>query len=316
MAKMELYRKYRPGNLEEVVGNETAIKSLKAELENGSHVFLLTGPAGCGKTTIARIMAKEVGAGELSIHEINSAKNRGIETAREVEEQMRFNPGDGDALVWIFDECHQWLAPVQNAFLKAFEDTPEHVYFFLCTTDPQKLIAPLKTRCSIINVSPLSDEEMKYLLKRTSRAEGIKLSGEVYEKIIEMAQGGSRKALKLLAKVLYLDSDEERFEVLKKENVSENEESKALCQALLKPGKSFQDLAHILKSIDLSEPEKVRQGIMGYMNAVLMNGKPTAQAVSAMQAFGSADTYRNGKFALTIALLDYIDLLGNDDEDD
>lgn len=309
MAKMELYRKYRPGSLDEVVGNETAIKSLKAELENGSHVFLLTGPAGCGKTTIARIMAKEVGAGELSIHEINSAKNRGIETAREVEEQMRFNPGDGDALVWIFDECHQWLGPVQNAFLKAFEDTPEHVYFFLCTTDPQKLIAPLKTRCSIINVTPLTDDEMKYLLKRTSRAEGIKLSAEVYDKIIEMAQGGSRKALKLLAKVLYLDNDEERFEVLKKENVSENEDCIELCRALLKTGKSFSDLAGILKSIDTTEAEKIRQAVMGYMNSVLMNGKPTAQAVAAMQAFSSADTYRNGKFALTVALLDYMDLL-------
>lgn len=308
MVKMELYRKYRPENLEQVVGNETAIKSLKAELENGSHVFLLTGPAGCGKTTIARIMAKEVGAGELSIHEINSAKNRGIETAREVEEQMRFNPGDGDALVWIFDECHQWLSPVQNAFLKAFEDTPESVYFFLCTTDPQKLIAPLKTRCSIINVSPLSDEDMKYLLKRTARAEGIKLNSEVYEKIIEIAQGGSRKALKLLAKVLYLDNDEERFEILKKENISENEDCIELCRALLKKGKSFSELSEILKNIDLSEPEKVRQAVMGYMNSVLLSGKPSLEAVSAMQAFGSADTYRNGKFALTIALLDTIDL--------
>ena len=309
MKKEELYRRYRPQNLSEVVGNETAIKSLKAELENGSHVFLLTGPAGCGKTTIARIMAKEVGAGELSIHEINSAENRGIETAREVQEQMRYNPGDGDALVWIFDECHQWLAPVQNAFLKAFEDTPEHVYFFLCTTDPQKLIAPLKSRCSIINVAPLTDDEMRYLLKRTARAEGIKLSGEVYDKIIEVAQGGSRKALKLLAKVLYLDNDEERFSVLKSENVSESEETIELCRALLKKGSTFSSIAEIVKSLDVSDPEKIRQAVMGYMNTVLLNGKLIPEAVASMQAFGSADTYRNGKNAITIAILDYFDLL-------
>ena len=309
MAKMELYRKYRPDNLDDIVGNETTIKSLRKELENGSHVFLMTGPAGCGKTTIARIMAKEVGAGELSIHEINSAENRGIETAREVQEQMRYNPGDGDALVWIFDECHQWLAPVQNAFLKAFEDTPEHVYFFLCTTDPQKLIAPLKTRCSIINVSPLTDDEMRYLLKRTARAEGIKLNGEVYDKIIELAQGGSRKALKLLAKVLYLDTDEERFSVLKSENVSESKETIELCRALLKKGSTFSSIAEIVKSLDISDPEKIRQAVMGYMNAVLLNGKLIPEAVASMQAFGSADTYRNGKNAITIAILDYFDLL-------
>ena len=310
MGKMELYRKYRPSTLDDVVGNETTIKSLKKELENGSHVFLMTGPAGCGKTTIARIMAKEVGAGELSIHEINSAENRGIETAREVQEQMRYNPGDGEALVWIFDECHQWLAPVQNAFLKAFEDTPESVYFFLCTTDPQKLIAPLKTRCSIINVSPLTDDEMRYLLKRTARAEGIKLNGEVYDKIIELAQGGSRKALKLLAKVLYLDNDEERFSVLKGESPSDNEETISLCRNLLKKGATFSTLSEILKNLDVSDPEKIRQAVMGYMNSVLLNGKLLPEAVAAMQAFGSADTYRNGKNALTIALLDYFDLLG------
>ena len=211
--KMELYRKYRPETLEDMVGNEATIKSLKKELENGSHVFLMTGPAGCGKTTLARIMAKEVNAGPLSIHEINSAENRGIDTAREIMEQMRYNPSDGDAIVWILDEMHQITSAGQNALLKALEDTPEHCYFFLCTTDPQKLIAPLKTRCSIINVKPLTNEEMTYLLKRTARSEKIKLGNEVYERICEIAQGGSRKGLKLLAKVIYLDSDEERLEV-------------------------------------------------------------------------------------------------------
>ena len=306
--KMELYRKYRPQNLSEMVGNEATIKSLKAELENGSHVFLFTGPAGCGKTTLARIIAKEVGAGDLSIKEINSAENRGIDTAREVQEQMRYNPSDGDALVWIFDECHQWLAPVQNAFLKAFEDTPEHVYFFLCTTDPQKLIAPLKTRCSIINVKPLTNEEMTYLLKRTARAEKIKMGSEVYERICEIAQGGSRKGLKLLAKVLYLESDDERLEVLKQGEDNETEQSLELCRALCK-NSSLKTLFQLLKETDTSDAEKVRQCVMGYMNSCILKGSVTNEIVATLQAFSSADTYRNGKVALTVAILDRADLL-------
>lgn len=311
MEKMELYRKYRPETLDDMVGNEATIKSLKKELENGAHTFLMTGPAGCGKTTLARIMAKEVNAGPLSIHEINSAENRGIDTAREVMEQMRYNPSDGDAIVYIFDECHQWLTPVQNAFLKALEDTPEHCYFFLCTTDPQKLIAPLKTRCSIINVKPLTNEEMTYLLKRTARAEKVKVGAEVYERICEIAQGGSRKGLKLLAKVLYLEDDEERLEVLKAGEDNETPESIELCRALVGKGANWSKLGVLLKRIDMSDPEKVRLGVMGYMNAVLLNGKATAQAVAAMQAFSQADTYRNGKNAITVACLDYLDMLGD-----
>ena len=310
MEKLELYRKYRPQNLSEMVGNEATIKSLKAELENGSHVFLFTGPAGCGKTTLARIIAKEVGAGDLSIREINSAENRGIDTAREVMEQMRYTPTDGNALVWIFDECHQWLAPVQNAFLKALEDTPEHVYFFLCTTDPQKLITPLKSRCSIINVKPLNDEEMTYLLKRTARAEQIKISNDICERICEIAQGGSRKALKLLGKVLYLDSDEERLEVLRVDDSSENPETIELCRLLTNKGANFKKASAILKQMDLSEPEKVRQAVMGYMNACLLKGSDSLEIVSAMQAFSNADTYRNGKFAITVAVLDAFDIRG------
>ena len=309
MENFELYRKYRPETLEDVVGNESTIKALKKELENGSHVFLMTGPAGCGKTTLARIMAREVGAGELSIREMNSAENRGIDTAREIMEQMRYNPSDGKALVWILDEVHQLSSAAQNAFLKALEDTPSHVYFFLATTDPQKLIAPLKTRCSIITVQPLKDEEMLYLLKRTARSEKVKLNSEIYEKIIEIAQGGSRKALKLLSKVLFLDSDEERLEVLRTSSDSDSPEAIEFCRALLNKN-SFTKLASILKELlKVEDAEKLRQCVMGYMNSVLLSGKLSPEAVATMQAFSSADTYKNGKNALTVALLDRMDLL-------
>lgn len=306
---MELYRKYRPQTVEEMVGNESAIKAVEKELENGSHVFLFTGPAGTGKTTMARIIARKVGAGELSIREINSAENRGIDTAREVQENMRYLPSDGSALVWIFDECHQWLAPVQNAFLKAFEDTPEHVYFFLCTTDPQKLIAPLKSRCSIVAMKPLSDEQMTYLLKRTARAEGKKLTPEIVKAICEQSEGGSRKALKLLSKVLYLDTDEERLEVLSAGD-EENSQTIELCRCLLSQGCTWTKIAVILKTLDLSEPEKVRMAVMGYMNSVLLNGKMNHTAVCALQAFSANPTFSNGRFQITVACLDFLELLG------
>lgn len=299
----ELYRKYRPSSFDELVGNEATIKAVRKELENGSHVFLMTGPAGTGKTTLARIIAREVGADDLGIHEINSAENRGIDTAREIMEQMRYLPSTGKANVWILDEIHQQTNASQNALLKPLEDTPEHCYFFLCTTDPQKLIKPLVSRCSVVTMQPLSDLEMAFLLKRTAKAEGRKITKEVGEKIIEIAQGGSRKALKTLSKVLYLDDVEEQLEVLNKETVSDDTDTKELCQACMR-NTSLNNLLSILKKIDLSEPERVRQAVMGYMNAVILNGKISSEIVATLQAFSSADTYRNGKFALTVALLD------------
>ena len=306
---MELYRKYRPSEFDDVVGNDIAIKTIRKELDNGTHVFLFTGPAGCGKTTLARIIAKEVGASELSITEINSADNRGIDTARDILEKMRYNPADGSAMVWILDEVHMVTVQGQNALLKALEEVPETVYFILCTTDPQKLIEPLKSRCSIVAVKPLSNNDMTFLLKRTARSEGVKLSSEVYERICELANGGSRKALKLLAKVINLDDDDERMDALKDGDPEENPQTIELCRALV--GKSSKgDVLRIVKDLDLSDVERVRQAVMGYMNSVILSGRKNDKAECAMQAFSEADTYRNGKFAITVAILDYFSMMG------
>lgn len=306
----ELYRRYRPTKFEDVVGNDIAIKTIKKELENGTHVFLFTGPAGCGKTTLARIVAKEVGVGDLSLNEINSADNRGIDTARDIMEKMRFNPADGSALMWILDEVHMMTIQGQNALLKALEEVPESVYFALCTTDPQKLIEPLKSRCSIVNVKPLDDSDMTYLLKKTARSENVKLGNEVYEKICEISNGGCRKALKLLAKVLYLEDDEERIDALENSTTSDdNPETIELCRALVGKG-TRKDVLALVKKLDLSDCERVRQAIMGYMNSVIMSGRPNGRAECAMQAFSEADTYRNGKFAIIVAILDFFEMLG------
>lgn len=305
----ELYKKYRPRTFEEMVGNTSAIKSMQKELENGSHVFLLTGASGTGKTTLARIVAGMVGATDMSIHELNSSNNRGIDSARDIMEEMQYTPITGESTVYILDECHQITATAQNSFLKALEDTPAHVYFFLCTTDPQKLIAPLKTRCSIINLSPLTDKEMQFLIKRTARAEKLTVSADVVKLIVSIAEGSSRKALKELQKVLYLDDEEEKLDLLKADMTGEENESIELCRVLMKKDTKWADIASVLRTLNIQDAERVRQSVMGYMNSVLLKGTRIPEAESALQAFGEQSTYQNGKFSITIACLDYLSLL-------
>lgn len=306
----ELYRRYRPTKFEDVIGNDIAIKTIKKEIENGTHVFLFTGNAGCGKTTLARIIATEVGATDLSITEINSADNRGIDTARDIMEKMRYNPADGSAMVWILDEVHMVTTAGQNALLKALEEVPESVYFILCTTDPQKLIEPLKSRCSIINVKPLDKDNMVYLLRKTAKAEGVKIGIDVYERIADLAEGGSRKALKLLAKVINLDDDEERLEALEDVDADENPETIELCRALMNNRKGKSESLKLVKALDLSDAEKVRMAVMGYMTAVILNSGGNQRAECALQVFSEADTYRNSKFAITVAVLDFYEMVG------
>ena len=309
--KMELYRKYRPAKFDEVVGNEMAIKTIRQELKHGSHVFLMTGAAGTGKTTVARIMANYLKAGPMSVFEINSAENRGIDSAREIMEKMRYNPSDGESMVWILDEFHQQTRPAQEAFLKPLEETPSHVYFFICTTNPEKLIAPLKSRCSLVVMKPLLPEEMEHLIIRTIEAENkntfvdpVEISENVIGRIVETANGSGRKALKLLGKVLYLDNDKERLKALR--DVSNEDEAKEtidFCRALYS-GKNWSTVAGLLQKMDLTEPESIRYAVLGYGNSILMKGMNNS-ALKVMEAF-SMDTYTTGKFGLTIMAADAV----------
>lgn len=309
---MELYNKYRPESFDKILGNDLAVKSLKSELEANHHVFLVTGPSGTGKTTLARACAKEMGCDDLSIREINASDDRGIDAMRGIKEEMRYAPPNVNGkLVFIFDECHSITPPAQECILKMLEDCPEWVYIFLCTTNPEKLLETIKTRCSKITMKPLDLQTMTGLLRRVIHYEEKSINVDIVNEIAALAKGSSRMALKILGSVLYLESDEERLAYIRENNFSdENEDAIELCRALIKQEgwNKYAECLEKLKDELETSSEGVRHLVMSYAISVLKKGMNPV-AVAMLQAFSNADTYKNKGKAIWVAVLDYMSML-------
>ncbi len=308
---MELYVKYRPSTLDGILGNDLAVKSVKSEVQAGHHVFLFTGSAGCGKTTLARAIAAEVGGNELTIHELNSSENRGIDTVRDIMDEIRYRPADGNS-VYILDEYHMQTNAAQQAALKMFEECPEWCYFFICTTEPGKVIDAIKTRCSRIELKPLDHDTMFKLLRRVAHNEGVTVSLDVLHKVADLSEGSSRKALKTLGQVLYLENDEERMKYLEQNSFSdENEDIYKLCQSLFKQEgwKAYMECLEKAKDDVKANPESVRFLIMSYARTVLKKGL-NIRAAAMLKAFSGVDTWRNKEYAIYEGIIDLMELTG------
>jgi len=304
-----LYNKYRPQTFEEMIGNTIELETLQKELDKETHsnVFLLIGPQGTGKTTLARIIAKKFGASDIDIREVNTASNRGIDTARAIISDMQMMPVSGDSIAFIMDEAGRWTTDMQNAMLKPLEDTPDFVYFFLCTTDPQKLIKPLRSRCTEIKLSFLTEQQTIKLLKRVSKKESFELFPDVADAIAKSSEGCPRKALVILDSIMGLDSEEKQLKFLSKNTISENdEEAIELCRVLLNSKSNWGDIAKVIKSLaakgKLDDAESIRYMVLGYMNSVILNSGMNDRAIRIMSAF-SEPTYNTGKFGITIACI-------------
>lgn len=309
---MTLHLKYRPDTLDEVVGNKDVIQVLRDQLTEGakqplSKSLLFHGPTGCGKTTLGRIIARELGAKGNDLREIDSADFRGIETIRDIRKQSSYKPLESPCRVWILDEVHRLTGDAQSALLKALEDTPPHVYYILCTTDPQKLLPTIKGRCAHYQVSPLTDKEMKRLLRHVVKAEEDSLPKEIYDQITQDSMGYPRNALQVLAQVLAVE-EEKRMEVARR-TAEVQSKTIELCRALTQ-GTSWGAVAQILKGLKEEEPEQIRRAVLGYCQSVLLGQTRNDGVAGVMEEF-IEPFYNSGFPGLTLAC--YNVLFGGED---
>ena len=274
---MSLHLDYRPQNLDEIIGNQDTILKLEKQLKNpdGPHVYLFYGPRGCGKTTLDRIAALMVDCDPRDINEVDVANNRGVKSAEELRDSVRYLPMFGKVKAYILDEVHKGTPAYFNALLKTLEDTPKHVYFFLSTTEPEKVLKTVRSRCSQYAVEALTQKEIIKLLEWVCEEEEADLRKEELKKISEVCEGIPREALIILDQVIDLEP-EERLKAIETTKQREKELID-LCRALLDK-KKWKVIAGILKGLK-GEPESIRHGVLGYMNTVLLSGNESAALI-------------------------------------
>ena len=202
-----LYRKYRSKKLSEIVGQTHITRLLERALKRGTvaHAYLLTGPRGVGKTSIARILAHEINnlpytdeSTHLDIIEIDAASNNSVEDIRDLRDKVQIAPVSAPKKVYIIDEVHMLSKSAFNALLKTLEEPPEHVVFILATTDADKLPATILSRVQRFNFRLISEADVVAHLRTIAEAERIKIDDDALRLIAEQGQGSFRDSISLL----------------------------------------------------------------------------------------------------------------------
>ena len=218
-SEVVLYRKYRPKDFSEVLGQEHITKALLGALKQRqiAHAYLFAGPRGTGKTSVARILARGIGTDEGDIHEIDAASNRGVDDARDLREAVNTMPFNSPQKVYIIDEVHMLTKEAFNTLLKTLEEPPKHVIFILATTELEKVPETIISRCQTFQFRKPTQKILSKLALEIAEKEETKISIPAAELIALFSDGSFRDMHGILQKTIAVTGGKE----IKVEDVEE-----------------------------------------------------------------------------------------------
>lgn len=204
-----LYRQYRPQGFKEVHGQDHIVRVLEAAIRNKktAHAYLFVGTRGTGKTSVARILARELGVSDKDLYEMDAASHTGVDNIRELREGVNVMPFDSPYKFYIIDEAHMLSKGAWNAFLKTLEEPPPHVIFVLATTERDKVPDTIQSRCEIYTFKQPTREVLSQVISDVAKKEGYSLEKSAAELVALLAEGSFRDALSILQKVLTVSKD-------------------------------------------------------------------------------------------------------------
>lgn len=280
---MNITERNRPTTFAEVIGQDHVVKSLSRIIEERKHSsFILEGPSGIGKTTLARICATELGCTGFDLHELDAASNSGVDDMRALADKQNSFSMSGGARVFIIDECQRLSKNAWDALLKAVEEPPEGNYWFFCTTEISKVPKTIQTRCAKFKLKAVGMQEIMDLLTKVRDEECLAVDDMVLSNIAGSAGGSPREALVRLQQADGLDEDE-------MEAMLEPEQALPmafdLARLISKNSFDIKDAMGLCTSMKDESPEGIRQVVRAYFTTFVLRAPSNKYALGVLAEF-------------------------------